>query len=120
LKLTSTVKKIEALIRNSKVFSVKDALDEIGITGMTVYEVKGLGTQKAQTTRGGRPGTTARAALNPKTKIEIVCNNSDVYKIMDTIARSAKTGSPGDGKIFVHTIEDSMRIRTGERGSGAV
>jgi nitrogen regulatory protein P-II 1 len=114
------MKKIEALIRSSKIYSVKDALDEIGITGMTVYEVKGMGTQKAQAASGGRPGTTARAALNPKTKIEIVCNDSDVYKIMDTISRSAKTGSPGDGKIFVHTIEDSMRIRTGERGTDAV
>ena len=114
------MKKIEALIRNSKLYSVKDALDEIGIKGMTVYEVKGLGTQKGQATSGGRPGTTVGAALNPKTKIEIVCNDSDVDKIMNAISHSARTESPGDGKIFVYTIEDSMRIRTGERGSDAV
>lgn len=114
------MKKIEALVRNSKIHSVKDALQNAGINGMTIYEVKGLGTQKGQTTGGGRPGTTTGAALNPKTKIEIVCNDDEVRKIMSAIASSARTGSPGDGKIFVYTIEDSMRIRTGEIGSNAV
>ena len=113
------MKKIEALVRNSKLYSVKDALEKIGIKGMTVYEVKGLGIQKG-VTHGGRPGTVSGSELNPKTKIEIVCDDSDVTKIMGAIAESAKTGSVGDGKIFVYTIEDSMRIRTGERGSDAV
>ena len=114
------MKKIEALIRNSKLYPVKDALDEVGIKGMTVYEVKGLGTQKGQTTGGGRPGTFSGSELNPKTKIEIVCDDGDVDKIMGALASAAKTGNVGDGKIFVYTIDDSMRIRTGERGSNAV
>ena len=114
------MKKIEALIRTSKIYSVKDALQEVGIKGMTVYEVKGLGTQKGQATSGARPGMTTGAALNPKTKIEIVCNDDEVRKIMTAISDSAKTGNPGDGKIFVYTIDDSMRIRTGETGSSAV
>ena len=113
------MKKIEALVRNSKLYSVKDALEQVGIKGMTVYEVKGLGIQKG-VTGGGRPGTASGSELNPKTKIEIVCDDNDVTKIMGAIAESAKTGSVGDGKIFVYTIEDSMRIRTGERGSNAV
>ncbi len=114
------MKKIEALIRNSKLYSVKDALEQVGIKGMTVYEVKGLGIQKGVAS-GGRPGAGAGGSeLNPKTKIEIVCDDGDVTKIMSTIAEAAKTGSVGDGKIFVHTIEDSMRIRTGEKGSNAV
>ena len=114
------MKKIEALIRNSKLYPVKDALDEIGIKGMTVYEVKGLGIQKGQTTSGGRPGSFSGSELNPKTKIEIVCNDNDVDKIMTTLSNAAKTGNVGDGKIFVYTIDDSMRIRTGEKGSDAV
>jgi len=113
------MKKIEALIRNSKLYSVKDALESIGIKGMTVYEVKGLGIQKGVTS-GGRPGSASGSELNPKTKIEIVCDDDDAAKIMTTIASAAKTGSVGDGKIFIYSIEDSMRIRTGEKGSDAV
>ena len=113
------MKKIEALIRNSKLYTVKDALEDVGIKGMTVYEVKGLGIQKG-VSRGGRPGTASGSELNPKTKIEIVCGDGDVEKIMTAIASAAKTGSVGDGKIFIYTIEDSMRIRTGEKGSNAV
>ena len=113
------MKKIEALVRNSKLYSVKDALENVGIKGMTVYEVKGLGIQKGVAS-GGRPGSASGSELNPKTKIEIVCDDNDVTKIMDAIAESAKTGNVGDGKIFVYTIDDSMRIRTGERGSDAV
>lgn len=113
------MKKIEALVRNSKLYSIKDALENVGIRGMTVYEVKGLGIQKGVTS-GGRPGSVSGSELNPKTKIEIVCDDDDVPKIMGAIAESAKTGSVGDGKIFVYTVEDSMRIRTGERGSDAV
>ena len=113
------MKKIEALIRNSKLYSVKDALESIGIKGMTVYEVKGLGIQKGITS-GGRPGSTSGSELNPKTKIEIVCDDNDATKIMATIASAAKTGDVGDGKIFIYSIEDSMRIRTGEKGSDAV
>ena len=113
------MKKIEALVRNSKLYSVKDALEKVGIKGMTVYEVKGLGIQKGVVS-GGRPGSVSGSELNPKTKIEIVCDNNDVTKIMNAIAESAKTGNVGDGKIFLYTIDDSMRIRTGERGSDAV
>ena len=114
------MKKVEALVRNSKLYSIKDALDEIGIRGMTVYEVKGLGVQKGGTRSGGRPGSVAGSELNPKTKIEIVCDDNDVDKITSTISNAANTGNIGDGKIFVYSIDDSIRIRTGERGSSAV
>ncbi len=114
------MKKIDAIIRNNRFYAVKDALDDVGIRGMTVYEIKGVGTQKGDPTAGGRPGTLKNTELLPKTKIEIVCDDADVEKIVGAIVSSAQTGDVGDGKIFVSTINDVMRIRTGEQGSQAL
>ncbi len=114
------MKKIDAIIRNARFYSVKEALDEIGIKGMTVYEIKGVGNQKGQTTAGGRPGSLKNTELLPKTKIEIVCEDNEVDKIVETITCNAQTGGVGDGKIFVSTIDDVIRIRTGKKGSDAI
>lgn len=114
------MKKIDAVIRNNRFYAVKDALDEVGIRGMTVYEIKGVGTQRGDPTTGGRPGTLKNTELIPKTKIEIVCDDADVQKIIDAIVSAAQTGDVGDGKIFVGTVDDVVRIRTGERGAGAI
>lgn len=113
------MKKIDAIIRNTKFYAVKDALDEAGIKGMTVYEIKGVGSQKGEVS-GGRPGTFKNTELIPKTKIEIVCSDEDAEKIIAAITSSAQTGSVGDGKIFVSTVDDVIRIRTGEKGASAV
>ena len=114
------MKKIEAIFRSSRLYSVKTALAGIGIGGMTVYEVKGMGTQKGEVTSGGRPGTFTSSYLNPKTKIEVICDDTQAERVISVISRSARTGKVGDGKIFLYAVEDSIRIRTGERGREAV
>ena len=114
------MKKIDAIIRNTRFYAVKEALDDVGIKGMTVYEIKGVGAQKGDVATGGRPGTFKNTELIPKTKIEIVCDDEDTEKIISAITSSAQTGSVGDGKIFVSTIDDVIRIRTGEKGTSAV
>jgi len=114
------MKKIDAIIRNTRFYTVKEALDEVGVKGMTVYEIKGVGAQKGDTSSGGRPGSFRNTELVPKTKIEIVCDDEDAEKIISTITKSAQTGDVGDGKIFVSTVDDVIRIRTGEKGTGAV
>ena len=114
------MKKIDAIIRNTRFYSVKESLDEIGVKGMTVYEIKGVGSQKGESSVGGRPGSLKNTELIPKTKIEIVCDDSDVEKIIETIVSNAHTGSIGDGKIFVSTIDDVIRIRTSQKGSDAI
>ena len=105
-------KKIEAIIRSEKLNPVKSALEEIGVLGMTVYEVHGRGEQKGLefTHRAGK----YRVDLLPKTKIEIVVNDADLQKVIDTVIASARTGDIGDGKIFVSPVEKVIRIRTGE------
>lgn len=104
--------KIEAIIRSEKLNPVKTALEEIGILGMTVYEVHGRGEQKGLefTHRAGK----YRVDLLPKTKIEIVVSDADCQKVVDAIVASARTGDIGDGKIFVSQVEKAVRIRTGE------
>jgi len=114
------MKKIDAIIRNTRFYTVKEALDEVGVKGMTVYEIKGVGAQKGDTSSGGRPGTFRNTELVPKTKVEIVCDDGDAEKIISTITKSAQTGDVGDGKIFVSTVDDVIRIRTGEKGTSAV
>ena len=105
-------RKIEAIIRSEKLNPVKTALEEIGVLGMTVYEVHGRGEQKGLefTHRAGK----YRVDLLPKTKIEIVVNDADYQKVVDTLVTSARTGNIGDGKIFISTVEKVIRIRTGE------
>jgi nitrogen regulatory protein P-II 1 len=112
------MKKIEAIIKPFKLDEVKDALNEIGIQGMTVTEVKGFGRQKGHTEL--YRGAEYVVDFIPKIKIEIVTSDSLAPKVVDVIEKAAKTGKIGDGKIFVYPIADVIRIRTGERGETAV
>ena len=112
------MKMIEAIIKPFKLDEVKDALVEIGVQGMTVSEVKGFGRQKGskETYRGAEYTTD----FLPKIKIELYVADNMVQKVVDTIVRSAKSGSVGDGKIFVSDISHVVRIRTGETGESAL
>ena len=112
------MKKIEAIIRPSKLDEVKIALGEIGITGMSVSDVRGSGKQGGHRERYG--GADYTIALPLKIKIEIVAHDEDVTEIIETIERHAHTGAPGDGKIFVLPYGDAIRIRTEERGDDAI
>jgi nitrogen regulatory protein PII len=112
------MKKIEAIIKPFKLDEVKDALSAVGIEGMTVSEVKGFGRQKGHTEI--YRGNEYTVDFLPKIKLEIVVADNAVQSAVDAIVKSAKTGKIGDGKVFVSTIEDAMRIRTEERGERAV
>jgi len=112
------VKKIEAIIKPFKLDDVKEALTEIGVIGMTVTEVRGFGRQKGHTEL--YRGAEYVVDFLPKVKIEIVVGDHLVNKVVETIIAAAKTGSIGDGKVFVLPVEESVRIRTGERGEDAI
>ena len=112
------MKKIEAIIKPFKLDEVKDALNEIGIQGITVSEVKGFGRQKGHTEL--YRGAEYVVDFLPKVKMEIILTDSMVPKVLETIERSAKTGRIGDGKIFVTEVLEVVRIRTGERGEAAI
>jgi len=112
------MKKIEAIIKPFKLEEVKDALTEVGIYGMTVTEVRGYGRQKGQ--KESYRGAEYTVEFVPKTKIEVVVADNLVEKVVETILRTAKTGSIGDGKIFVTALGDVVRIRTGESGERAL
>ena len=114
----TTVKKIEAIIQPFKLRDVKDALDEIGVIGMMVSEVRGFGRQKGHTEN--YRGSEYSVDCLPKTKIEIVVADYESAAAVDAIVKAAKTGKIGDGKVFVSAIEDAVRIRTGETGELAV
>jgi nitrogen regulatory protein P-II 1 len=112
------MKKIEAIIKPFKLDEVKGALHEIGITGMTVSEVRGFGRQKGHTEvyRG------AEYVIDflPKVKIEVVLDDAMAARAIEVIQQAARTDKIGDGKIFVFPVEEAVRIRTGERGPDAV
>ena len=112
------MKKIEAIIKPFKLNEVKDALHELGLLGMTVSEVKGFGRQKGHTEI--YRGSEYTVDFLPKIKIEIVLPDSQVEAAVQAIIASAKTGKIGDGKVFISTIQDAVRIRTDERGDKAV
>jgi nitrogen regulatory protein P-II 1 len=112
------MKKIEAIIKPFKLQEVKDALSEIGIHGMTVSEVKGFGRQKGHTEI--YRGSEYTVDFLPKVKIETVLPDNMIKQAIDTIIKAAKTGKIGDGKVFVTSIEEAVRIRTDERGDTAV
>ncbi len=112
------MKKVEAIIKPFKLDEVKDALNEIGIQGMTVTEVKGFGRQKGHTEL--YRGAEYVVDFIPKIKLEIVTSDQLASKVVGTIERVAKTGKIGDGKIFVYNVEEVVRIRTGEQGEAAV
>ncbi|MFM7320910.1 MAG: P-II family nitrogen regulator [Armatimonadota bacterium] len=110
--------KIEAVIRPQRLDEVKSTLDELGVTGMTVTEVRGSGKQKGYTQH--YRGAEYTVNLIQKLKIEIVCADSEVDRIVNAIATAARTGEIGDGKIFLSPVTDAIRIRTNERGGDAV
>ena len=112
------MKKVEAIIKPFKLDEVKDALNEIGIQGMTVTEVKGFGRQKGHTEL--YRGAEYVVDFIPKIKLEIVTSDALASKVVAAIEKAAKTGKIGDGKIFVYPVEDLTRIRTGERGEAAL
>jgi nitrogen regulatory protein PII len=112
------MKKLEVIIKPFKLEEVKEALAEIGVEGMTVSEVKGFGRQKGHTEI--YRGSEYTVDFLPKVKIEVVVADSLANKAVDVILKSAKTGKIGDGKIFILPVEESIRIRTDERGEKAV
>jgi nitrogen regulatory protein P-II 1 len=114
----TSVKKIEAIIKPFKLDEVKEALQEVGLQGITVTEAKGFGRQKghAELYRGAE----YIVDFLPKVKIEIVLNDDLVEKAVEAIRRAAQTGRIGDGKIFISNIEGAIRIRTGESGADAI
>ena len=112
------MKKIEAIIKPFKLEEVKDALGEIGIEGMTVTEVKGFGRQKGHTEI--YRGSEYTVDFLPKIKIEIVIPAEKLDEAVEAIVKTAKTGKIGDGKVFVSTIDEAVRIRTEEKGVSAV
>ncbi len=110
--------KVEAIIQVAKLDAVKDALHEIGVEGMTVFEARGHGRQKGHTEfYRGREYT---VDLIPKVKLEIVLTDDVVEKVVQAIVKAAQTGKIGDGKIFLTRVDDAIRIRNEERGDGAL
>lgn len=112
------MKKIEAIIKPFKLEEVKDALSELGIEGMTVSEVKGFGRQKGHTEI--YRGSEYTVDFLPKIKLEVVLPDGRLDIAIEAIIKAAKTGKIGDGKIFVSSVEDAIRIRTDEKGDSAV
>ncbi len=112
------MKKIEAIIRPEKLTAVRQALEKVGFPGLNVTEVEGHGKQKGvvQQWRGDK----YRVTMLPKVRVEIVVSDKDVKKIVQAIQDAAKTGSVGDGKIFVSTVDEVIRIRTSEMGEAAL
>jgi len=112
------MKKVEAVIKPFKLDDVREALSEIGITGMTAIEVKGFGRQKGHTEL--YRGAEYVVDFLPKVKLEVVVREEDVERCVETITKAARTGKIGDGKIFVTSVESVVRIRTGETDQDAI
>ncbi len=113
-----SVKKIEAVIKPFKLDEVKEALHEVGVSGITVTEAKGFGRQKGHTEL--YRGAEYVVDFLPKVRLEVVVDDDQVERVVEAIANAARTGRIGDGKIFVSAIESAVRIRTGERDSDAI
>jgi nitrogen regulatory protein P-II 1 len=112
------MKKIEAIIKPFKLDEVKEALHEVGLQGITVLEAKGFGRQKGHTEL--YRGAEYVVDFLPKVKIEVICEDGVAERAIDAIMNAARTGRIGDGKIFVSSIDDVIRIRTGEKGEAAI
>jgi nitrogen regulatory protein P-II 1 len=112
------MKKIEAIIKPFKLDDVKDALNSLGVTGMTISEVKGFGRQKGH--RESYRGAEYMVDFVPKVKVETIVDSSMADQVVAAIIEHSNTGKIGDGKIFVSTIESAVRIRTGETGTDAI
>jgi len=113
-----SLKKIEAIIKPFKLDDVKEALNEIGIQGMTTSEVKGYGRQKGH--KEIYRGAEYVVDFIPKIRIEIVIDSELAEQVVETIIQASNTGKIGDGKIFVFSVEEAIRVRTGERGKDAI
>jgi len=113
-----SLKKVEAIIKPFKLDDVKEALNEVGIQGMTISEVKGYGRQKGH--KEIYRGAEYVVDFIPKIKIEIVVDSELADQVVETIAQASNTGKIGDGKIFVFSVEEAVRVRTGERGKDAI
>jgi nitrogen regulatory protein P-II 1 len=112
------MKKVEAIIRPEKLQDVQDALDELGVSGLTVTEVLGCGAQRGYTET--YRGTPVKISLQRKIKVEAVMPDDKVKEVVDVLIGAARTGEVGDGKIFVLPVEDAVRIRSGDRGNVVV
>lgn len=112
------MKKIEAVIRPIRIDEVKEALSSIGISGMTVSDVRGYGQQRGRTEK--YRGNTYVVNLLPKVKLEFVVPDDRAEEAVEAVIEAARTGEIGDGKVFVSTVEQAIRIRTGERGDAAL
>ncbi len=112
------MKKIEAIIKPFRMEEVKAALNAVAVQGMTVSEVRGFGRQKGH--KEIYRGAEYQVELVPKIKVEVVVPDQAVSRVVESIAKAAKTGKIGDGKIFITSVEDAIRIRTGEKGEGAL
>lgn len=112
------MKKIEAFIRLNKLETVKEALEEIGVRGMSVEQVRGYGRQLGRTDK--YRGSTYAVNLLPKQKIEVVLRDEDLEEAIEVIIKASQTGEIGDGKIFVSDVIEAVRVRTGERGDAAI
>jgi len=112
------MKKVEAIIKPFRLDEVKAALNAVAVQGMTVTEVRGFGRQKGH--KEVYRGAEYVVELVPKVRIEVVVPDQAVDRVVETIAKAAKTGKIGDGKIFVTPVDEAVRIRTGERGEGAL
>jgi nitrogen regulatory protein P-II 1 len=112
------MKKIEAVIKPFKLDEVKDALGEIGVIGMTVTEVKGFGRQKGHTET--YRGSEYKLEFIPKIKIDVVVSNELLEPAMAAIVKAARTGTIGDGKLFISSLDEVVRIRTGDKGAAAI
>ena len=112
------MKLIISVIKPFKLEDVREALAEVGVQGMTVTETKGFGRQKGHTEL--YRGAEYSVDFVPKVKLEIICSDDNLQKVIDTILQTAQTGQIGDGKIFISDLQDSIRIRTGETGEDAL
>lgn len=112
------MKLITAILKPQKFEAVKDALQEIGVQGMTVSDVRGFGRQGGHTEV--YRGAEYKVTLNPKVRIEVIVDNKQVDEVINVIVKSASTDSIGDGKVWVTPLEEIIRVRTGERGSSAI
>ena len=112
------MKKIEAFIRLNKLDDVKAALEEIGVQGMSVEQVRGYGRQLGRTDK--YRGSTYAVNLLPKMRVEVVVRDDELEEALEVIVKTSQTGEIGDGKIFVSEVLDAIRVRTGERGDAAI
>jgi nitrogen regulatory protein P-II 1 len=112
------MKKIEAIIKPFKLDDVKEALQEAGLSGITITEARGFGKQKGHNEL--YRGTEYVVDFLPKIKVEVIVEDKMVERTVESIIKAARTGKIGDGKIFVYPVEDAIRIRTGERGNDAI